>query len=573
MDLDDRELLEELIIESQEHLSAIEPDLMALEQGVGGEETAERVNRIFRGIHSIKGGCGFLGVETVQNLTHQMESALMRVRAGKLEVTSALVDVLLEGTDRVREMLDDVGNSHQVDASAVYAALEPFVREEAAATDDPDAAPVLNEPEAAAEPEPVQPPPDTPPEEVAVREVAAKTSGFIPLQKKAAPAVEELNPVPAAGDPLSPEAGKEAGAPAPSPVEVPASPEPLSGQDKAEAGNGPVPGRSGHSEVLRVKVDLLNQLMNLAGELVLARNQIVQSVENKLAETPGGEVLFTATRNTVQDSLRRLRAMVTEQRQQQLLDDEAARVLTDQVGREFAELQENLLKVLPTRLSDLAGMNATVVNIDAVTTNLQENIMRTRLQSIDAVFGKLPRQVRQLAKQVGKTVNLEVTGNEVELDKSIIEALSDPLTHLIRNSLDHGLEDPAGRLAAGKPEAGRLAVRAFHESGQVIIEIEDDGRGINPEIIKQKALEKGGHQRERVLAPGQPPGPGAHLRAGLQHRRTGERHQRPRGGHGRGAHQYRGSGREYRPGQPAGARNHHAPEAAPDPGHHPLLAG
>ena len=485
MDLDDRELLEELIIESQEHLSAIEPDLLALEKDVDGAETEDRVNRIFRGIHSIKGGCGFLGIETVQNLTHQMESALMRVRSGKLAVTSQLVDVLLEGTDRVREMLADLGNSSQVDASAVYAALEPFLADDNQVRQaDLDAAPVMVEQPRSEVPQPVDSG-EAAAADTEIPEMPVKTSGFIPLTRKLPPEAQELNPVPPAPAPAQtvPEQMVVATPAIPSPAVTP----PPRTEDTPAAFSG----RSSHSEVLRVKVDLLNQLMNLAGELVLARNQIVQSVDNKLAETPGGEALFSATRNTVEDSLRRLRAMVTEQRQQQLLDDESARILTDHIGREFSELQDNLTKAFPTRLSDLSGMNATVVNIDTVTTNLQENIMRTRLQSIDAVFGKLPRQVRQLAKQVGKEVALDVSGNEVELDKSIIEALSDPLTHLIRNSLDHGLEDPAGRQAAGKQAAGRLAVRAFHEGGQVIIEIEDDGRGINPDIIKQKALEKG----------------------------------------------------------------------------------
>jgi len=250
--------------------------------------------------------------------------------------------------------------------------------------------------------------------------------------------------------------------------------------------------RSGsHNEVLRVKVDLLNQLMNLAGELVLARNQMVQSLDNKLTDTASGDAIFSATRGALDDTLRKLRSNLTAPRQKQSIDDDVAKTISDHLEREFSDLSENLMKALPTRLSDLSGMNATMVNIDAVTTNLQENIMRTRLQSVDAVFGKLPRQVRKLAKQVGKDVELEVTGNEVELDKSIIESLSDPLNHLIRNSLDHGLEDPQGRVNAGKPKVGNLYVRAFHEGGQVNIEIEDDGRGIDPEVIKTKAIEKG----------------------------------------------------------------------------------
>lgn len=456
MDLDDRELLEELIIESQEHLGALEPDLMALEQGPGPEETAELVNRIFRGIHSIKGGCGFLGIVPVQDLTHRMESVLMKVRSGKLAVTPGMVDVLLEGTDLVRRMLDDVAACDRVDAGAVYAGLEPFLAEGPGGV-------------AAAGPPPREESPSAAPVEVPVGK-----SGFIPLgrplEKPVSEEAQVLNPVPA---PTS----------LPDPSPAPAA------ETTGKPPAGPV--TRGTGDVLRVKVELLDQLMNLAGELVLARNQILQSLDNKLADTASGAALQANLRGLLDESQRKLGAGWREQRRTGLLTEATAAAIAEQVAREFTELGRRLGRVLPDRLSDLPGMNATMVNLDAVTTNLQENIMRTRLQSLDAVFGKLPRQVRQLAKQVGKDVELDVTGNEVELDKSIIESLSDPLTHLIRNSLDHGLEDPAGRKAAGKPAAGRLQVRAFHEGGQVNIEIEDDGRGINPDIIRSKAVEKG----------------------------------------------------------------------------------
>ncbi|MBK7771878.1 MAG: Hpt domain-containing protein [bacterium] len=127
MDLDDRELLAELVVESQDHLSTLEPDLLALEKGASPEEALELVNRIFRGIHSIKGGCGFLGITAVQNLAHAMESVLMKVRSRRLEVTQVMVDVLLDGTDRVREMLSDVSRSGEVDATDIYRRLEPFL--------------------------------------------------------------------------------------------------------------------------------------------------------------------------------------------------------------------------------------------------------------------------------------------------------------------------------------------------------------------------------------------------------------------------------------------------------------
>ncbi|MBM4132068.1 hypothetical protein FJ250_13765, partial [bacterium] len=232
-----------------------------------------------------------------------------------------------------------------------------------------------------------------------------------------------------------------------------------------------------------------NRLMNLAGELVLARNQLLQAVDRRFSETAAGESVLAVTQAAVAEAQRRLRGTLEGCRGAGRTDEAHDRA--EHIERIVADLGSRVAQSLAGRLSELPGLNATMVNLDTVTTNLQENIMRTRLQSIETVFGKLPRQVRQLSRQTGKEIDLVVTGNEVELDKSIVEALSDPLNHLIRNSLDHGFEAPAQREAAGKPRVGRLDVRAFHEGGQVNIEIQDDGRGIDPARIRAKAVEKG----------------------------------------------------------------------------------
>jgi two-component system chemotaxis sensor kinase CheA len=137
------------------------------------------------------------------------------------------------------------------------------------------------------------------------------------------------------------------------------------------------------------------------------------------------------------------------------------------------------------------ALRPVVQRLDAVTGELQETVLRTRMQPVGNLFGKFPRLVRDLARQLGKEIDLEVTGTEVELDKAILEALSDPLTHLVRNCCDHGLEPPEARRRAGKPPEGRLALAARHLGGQIVLEVRDDGRGIDPEAIRKKALEQG----------------------------------------------------------------------------------
>lgn len=189
------------------------------------------------------------------------------------------------------------------------------------------------------------------------------------------------------------------------------------------------PARGDERESIRVDVRVLDELMDLVGELVLSRNQILQQTQ-----TTAGELSQSA---------------------QQL---------------------------------------------DRITTDLQERVMKTRMQPIKQVWSKFPRIVRDLSVQLGKQVRLEMEGEETELDRTLIEAIKDPLTHLVRNAVDHGIEPPDERVAAGKPAEGRFVLRAYHESGQVVIEIEDDGKGIRVDRVKQKALEKGLLTPEQALA-------------------------------------------------------------------------
>ena len=134
---------------------------------------------------------------------------------------------------------------------------------------------------------------------------------------------------------------------------------------------------------------------------------------------------------------------------------------------------------------------AAAQRLNLIASELQEGVMKTRMQPIDHLWAKLPRVVRDLGAQCGKSVTLEMVGKETELDRSLLEAVKDPLTHLVRNSVDHGFETPAERVAVGKSAEGRLTLRAYHEGGQVVVEVSDDGSGIDPAKISAKAVEKG----------------------------------------------------------------------------------
>ncbi len=315
------------------------------------------LSSVFRTIHTIKGTCGFLGFGKLEAVTHVGENLLSKLRDGHLALRPDIATALLMLVDAVREMLASIEQSG-AEGDGDYAALVGELK--------------------ALQDEAVDPPP-TP--TVAV----------------------DPPPAPAQSSPPPTAAAPAAASPAPKPP--------------AAAGE-----HGGVADTnIRVDVGVLDKLMSLVGELVLARNQLLQ---------------FAAT---VRDP----------------------------------------------------AFTRTCQRLNLITGELQQGVMKTRMQPVGNVFDRFPRVVRDLSAMVGKKIRLEVEGGETELDRSVIEAIKDPLTHIVRNSVDHGIEKPAARVARGKLEEGVLRLRAFHEGGQVNIEISDDGGGIPPDKVKAKAVEKG----------------------------------------------------------------------------------
>ena len=368
------EIIKEFLVESNDNLDQLDRDLVELEKD---PESHERLSRIFRAIHTVKGTSGVLGYGKLEAVAHVGESLLSRMRDGQLCLNAEITTALLAMVDAVREILraiEATGAEGDGEYSAVIERLKELVQEK---------------------PKPA----------------AAGRMGELLIKHADVPeeAVEAALEQQQAGDPrrigeILVERGH---------VHPQAVLEALKSQ--SEVGSQ-VSGSS-----IRVDVNLLDKLMNLVGELVLARNQILQ---------------FTASQND----------------------------------------------------SNFLG---TAQRLNLITTELQEGVMKTRMQPIGNVWNKFPRVVRDLAVQFGKQVRIEMEGSETELDKTIIEAIKDPLTHIVRNAVDHGIELPEQRTARGKPAEGCLTLRAFHEGGQVNIEIADDGAGLNLDKLKQKARERG----------------------------------------------------------------------------------
>jgi two-component system, chemotaxis family, sensor kinase CheA len=402
------DIVREFLVESTENLDLLDRELVQLEKDPANRATLASV---FRTIHTIKGTCGFLGFTKLESVAHVGENLLSKLRDGELALAPAITTALLQMVDAIRQMLNSiegVGSEGERNDEALIETLTKLLRGEKAEVVDaqPTKSKAKSSAKKAAEP---AVPPAAPPAPPAIAPPA--NIGDILIEHGAARAqdVDSAVQIQHEGDP------RHLG-------EIMVEQGTVKSQQVLEAlqTQQSTPGGVSESSI-RVDVGLLDKLMNLVGELVLARNQVLQ----------------------------------------------------------FSNATEDV------------GITAPSQRLNLITTELQEGVMKTRMQPIGNIWSKFPRTVRDVAATCGKQIRLEMEGKETELDKTIIEAIKDPLTHIVRNSADHGIETPAKRAAAGKPAEGRLQLRAYHEGGQVIIEISDDGAGLDSEKLKRKALEKG----------------------------------------------------------------------------------
>jgi two-component system chemotaxis sensor kinase CheA len=411
------EIVKDFLIESNENLDRLDQELVRLESDPSSKEL---LASIFRTIHTIKGSCGFLGFARLEKLAHAGENLLSRLRDGKFTLTAEITSGLLAMVDAVRKMLSAIQASGQ-DGDEDYASLIDHLahlqqpQSGMSVSASSSAAPFAPANASETAPSPTTSSNDSPhaipPEPVGDDLFAdpTKIGGLLLARGQVR-----------AGDLVRALEQQESGRKRIGEILVDQG---AVRQEDVLAAQRTLESRHPESgvETIRVGVTLLDRLMNLVGELVLARNQLLQ---------------FS---NSTQD----------------------------------------------------AGFQALSQRMNLIASELQEEVMRTRMQPIGNIWNKFPRTVRDLALNCGKEVRVEMEGKETDLDRTIIEAIKDPLTHLVRNSVDHGIESPEDRKKAGKDPTGRLILRAFHGGGQVNIEISDDGAGLNLERIRRKAVERG----------------------------------------------------------------------------------
>lgn len=378
------EIFQNYIVEMGERLQDLEEGLADLDQAYN----PEIINGLFRSVHTIKGGGSFFGLTGIQELSHEFEDLLMQIREGNLKFNKAMVPAFFAACDSLKDMheAEDYGNG--LDISEVCQNLK--------AHQGLGKAPLDASGQGDNNPEPVQ----------ASTSQEIETPDRVEWEEKEQkeppePKVEIATPEPT---------------PAPSQNKKPLSSNVVKTAKPETQTAAPVQSKKQTvTETIRVNVELLNKLMELTGEIVLGRNQLL---------------------------------------------------------RQFAD----------------AGDKTTMVAMAHMISDLQQLVLQTRMQPIGSTFTKFNRIVRDLAKKLGKEIRLNIKGEETELDRSIIESLSDPLTHLIRNCVDHGLEMPNERTATGKDRVGTVWLKARHEGGQVVITVKDDGKGIDPERVKAKAV-------------------------------------------------------------------------------------
>ena len=431
---DMQELLEDFLVESFELIEQIDHDLVELESN---PDDLELLNRIFRVAHTVKGSSSFLNFDTLTELTHHMEDVLNKARHGELKITADVMDVVLKSVDMMKGLLvsiRDNGNdsSSGIDISQICLQLTAISEGQSSASATPAAAPAAApEPAPAPEPAAADIPPSAIPDDIDPNTLSEdQVNAEIERLLKVRKAEDEARRAAKASG-----AAAAAAAPATAPAAVPDKPDAAdkpaaAAKPAGDGANAPAKaGANASDQTIRVEVGRLDYLMNLVGELVLSKNRLL-TIYNDVEERYDGE---------------------------QFLEE----------------------------------LNQVVSSLSLVTTDVQLAVMKTRMQPVAKVFNKFPRVVRDIGRDLNKQIDLIISGEETELDKSIVEEIGDPLTHIIRNSCDHGIEDPATRKAAGKPEKGTIELKAYNEGNHIVIEIIDDGKGIDADAIRIKAVERG----------------------------------------------------------------------------------
>jgi len=493
MSLDvDQEILGDFLVEAGEILEQLSEQLVDLEQSPGD---ADLLNAIFRGFHTVKGGAGFLQLEAMVDCCHKAENLFDMLRNGEISVTPELMDVVLQALDALNLMFEAVhaGEEPSQADPQLMAALVAFAEGQAPAAEAAPTTPTpAPEPAPVASETPVTPPAqttaqsdpnfDTPADEF---EMLLNDMG---APKESAPVIET------GGDELITEdefealldqlhgSGKGPGTPAP-------------------AAAAPKAAAAAPAETPAAGAELItdDEFESLLDELQAQGKGAFAAPPAEAPEVPAAKPAVPATANfaAAKEEPAKAPAHAKPAAESNVRVDTR---LLDKIMNMVGELVlvRNRLVRLGVRHEDEA-MGKALGTLDMVTADLQMSVMKTRMQPVKKVFGRFPRLIRDLSRNLKKEVQLELRGEETDLDKNLVEALADPLIHLVRNSVDHGIEAPEVREAQGKPREGHVLLSAEQEGDHILLVIQDDGAGMDPEKLRNLAIKRGMMDAEAAM--------------------------------------------------------------------------
>ncbi|QTP05186.1 hybrid sensor histidine kinase/response regulator [Helicobacter pylori] len=452
-----QEIMEDFLIEAFEMNEQLDQDLVELEHS---PEDLDLLNRIFRVAHTIKGSSSFLNLNILTHLTHNMEDVLNRARKGEIKITPDIMDVVLRSIDLMKTLLvtirdtgSDTNNGKENEIEEAVKQLQAITSQnlegakETSGTKEAPQKEVKEEAKGEAKEEikenkakaptaenpasdnPLADEPDLDYANMSAEEVEAEIERLLNKRQEADKERRAQKKQEAKQEVTPTKEAPKTETPKAPKTETPKAPKTeTKAKAKADTEENKAPS-IGVEQTVRVDVRRLDHLMNLIGELVLGKNRLIR-IYSDVEERYDGEKF-------------------------------------------------------------LEELNQVVSSISAVTTDLQLAVMKTRMQPVGKVFNKFPRMVRDLSRELGKSIELIIEGEETELDKSIVEEIGDPLIHIIRNSCDHGIEPLEERRRLNKPETGKVQLSAYNEGNHIVIKISDDGKGLDPVMLKEKAIEKG----------------------------------------------------------------------------------
>ena len=464
----DEDILQDFLIEASEILEQLSEQLVDLEKRPNDREL---LNAIFRGFHTGKGGAGFLSLTELVDACHGAENVFDTLRNGGRQVDSELMDVILQALDTINEMFGKVQNREPLDPASpeLLEAMHQLSKPASAAPPSKPVAPVVAPP-------PVVTPPPAP------QDAGGSIDDM--SQDEFDRLLDELH-----GPGKTPTAASTA---APSDGDIT--------DDEFEALLDQLHGQGKHASSGAAKTVVPMQQAQSEADALIDDDEFERLLDelHGKGKAPTGPIETEANAEAeeqVAPVVKAQAAAASSQASQQVQSETTVRVDTrtlDVIMNMVGELVlvRNRLVSLGIASND-EEMSKAVSNLDVVTADLQGAVMKTRMQPIKKVFGRFPRVVRDLARSLKKEINLVMEGEDTDLDKNLVEALADPLVHLVRNSCDHGVEMPDARVKAGKSRVGTIRLSASQEGDHILLQIEDDGAGMDPEKLKSIAIKRG----------------------------------------------------------------------------------